>query len=257
MKKIIAFLLISALCIPALFSCQSTDGSSVLPSTIPTVENPNNITPLEAITNMYKISQPTKVVASTTQTIIEDVLVLECSYEVVTGYVDGHVASVFKSETQEVRSIEEGGQNDEIKPLIKTTSTIVEAIEGLGTRTDGGDWYAEGEVSSIGRGKMAIKLEASLLKEVKYENHVLTFVIPKANASKVLGSTYGKYVDSDIAVTIKDDGAVVTSVEFNYYLEGDTIEYVGSSGETEKIPTRSAMRVLVNYSYDIEKITIE
>ena len=246
MKKIIVFLLIAALCVPGLFSCQAPDGTSTIPSTIPTVNN-QELTPVQSVAAMYRVSQPTKVVAHTEQVIVEEVLSLECHYEIVTGYVDNTAASVYKADIQEIRSIEEGGQNEEVKELIKSYSRVVESIEGIGSRTNGGDWDAEGTVWTIGRGRMSIKLDDANVKNVKYENHVLTCVIPLAKVAKVLGETYAQDIDSDVALTIVDDGAVVTSIQLSYYLKANE----------EANLDRTVMYVKVDYTYDIEKITIE
>ena len=149
MKKIVVLLLIAALVVPALFSC-----------------TPQVITPVNVVAGMYKVSQPTKVVATTKQIIVPDILELDGRYEIVTGYVDSKPASVYKMQTEEIRSVEEGGQNEEVKELVKTTSRVVEAIEGKGSRINGGDWNEEGTVWNIGRGRMALNLSNDYVKSV-------------------------------------------------------------------------------------------
>ena len=231
MKKIVVFLLIVALCVPTLFACKPK-------------EEPQN-GPMQQVAKMYSVSQPTKVVAKTTQLIGS--LELNCDYSLTTGLVDNAKASVYVANMEEVRSVEEGGQNEEIKDIIKSYTRVVESIEGKGTRTNGGDWKESGEVWSIGRGTMALNLDETAVTNIKYENHVLTFTVPKANAAKVLGEEYAKDISSDVMVKIVDDGAVVTSVELHYNLAGNPdINLV-----------ESVMSVKVDYTYDIEKITIE
>lgn len=228
MKKLVVLLLLVALVVPALFSCNKT-------------------TPVDLVDGMYKVSQPTKVVATTKQIIIADQLELDGRYEIVTGYVDSKLASVFKMETEEIRSVEEGGQNDEVKDLIKTTTKVVEAIEGKGARVNGGEWNEEGTVWNIGRGRMALNLDNDFVKTYTYDNHVLTIDVAKENAAQVLGEDYAQYIDSDVHIVIVDDGAVVTSIELTYY----------TVANAEANLDRTQMYVRVDYTYDIEKITIE
>ena len=233
MKKIAIFLLIVALCVPMLFACK------------PQVEEEVKDGPMQQVARMYSVSQPTKVVAKTTQNV--GGLTLNSNYSITTGYVDNAAASVFVSYVEEIRSIEEGGQNEEVKDIIKSYNRVTEAIEGKGSRTNGGEWDAEGKVWNIGRGRMALNLVESAVTNIKYENHVLTFVIPKANIATVLGAEYANDISSDVKVTIVDDGAVVTSVELVYNL----------SGNADINLVESTMYVRVDYTYDIEKITIE
>ena len=231
MKKIIVLMLTVALCVAALTSCQYFDmlkGDSTL----------------DDVAAMYNMSAPTKVVATTEQNFGS--YELNCSYEIVTGYVDNSRASVYTVTTEELRTVEEGGKTEEVKDMIKTTTKKTEAIEGFGSRTNGGDWNPEGDVWTIGRGRMAINLEESALTNVVYENNTLTFVVPVANVATVFGESYAANIASDVEVTIVNDGAVVTSVNLHYYLAGDG----ANLPETE-------MTVKVVYTYDLERITIE
>ena len=231
MKKIIVLMLTVALCVAALTSCQYLDmfkGDSTL----------------DDVAAMYNMSAPTKVLATTEQNFGS--YELNCSYEIVTGYVDNSRASVYTVTTEELRTVEEGGKTEEVKDMIKTTTKKTEAIEGFGSRTNGGDWNPEGDVWTIGRGRMAINLEESALTNVVYENNTLTFVVPVANVATVFGESYAANIASDVEVTIVNDGAVVTSVDLHYYLTGDG----ANLPETE-------MTVKVVYTYDLERITIE
>lgn len=231
MKKIIVLMLTVALCVAALTSCQYLDmfkGDSTL----------------DDVAAMYNMSAPTKVLATTEQNFGS--YELNCSYEIVTGYVDNSRASVYTVTTEELRTVEEGGKTEEVKDMIKTTTKKTEAIEGFGSRTNGGEWNPQGDVWTIGRGRMAINLEESALTNVVYENNTLTFVVPVANVATVFGESYAANIASDVEVTIVNDGAVVTSVDLHYYLAGDG----ANLPETE-------MTVKVVYTYDLERITIE
>jgi hypothetical protein len=190
------------------------------------------------------MSSPTKVVATTEQSFGS--YELNCSYELVTGYVDNSLASVYTVTTEELRTVEEGGNTDEVKDMIKSTTKKTEAIEGFGARTNGGDWDPEGSVWAIGRGRMALNLDATAITAMTYENNVLTFTVPADKAAIVLGADYAKNISSDVQVTIVNDGAVVTSVELHYNLAGDGANLA-----------ESEMTVKVTYTYDLERITIE
>ena len=126
MKRILVLILVIALCATALSSCALFDGFFR--------------SEIDDIADMYSVSAPTKVSATTTQKIGS--LELNCSYELVTGYVDNRPASVYTVHTEEIRSVEDGGNNDEVKPLIKTVDKKTEAIEGFGSRTNGGAFLA-------------------------------------------------------------------------------------------------------------------
>ena len=229
MKKIIALILAVVLCAAALTSCDMLF--------------PKEDTTLSDVTRMYNMSAPTKVVATTEQKFAS--YELNCSYEIVTGYVDNSLASVYTVTTEELRTIEDGGNTDEVKDLIKSTTKKTEAIEGFGSRTNGGEWNPDGDVWTIGRGRMAINLAEDALVNVVYENHTLTFTVPVANVATVFGEEYSKDMSSDVQVKIVDDGAVVTSIELHYNLAGDGDNLA-----------ESEMTVKVVYTYDLERITI-
>lgn len=239
MKKILILALVFALSMVCCVSC--------IPSKNEDTNNQNNQTeasPLEKVTKMYADSKPTKIVATTSQTIGS--VVLECSYELVNGLVDNTPASVYIVNTQELETVENGGASDVIKPLIKSVTRKTEAIQGVGSRVNGGEWDPSGEVYPITQGDMAINLDKNSVTNVEFKDNVLTFTIPQANAGTVLGSKYATDIASNVQVTIVTDGSVVTSIELNYSLKGNA--------EVNLI--ESEMVVKVDYSYDLEKITI-
>ena len=241
MKKIIVFMLIVALCVPALFSCEIiTQVAGKIG-----IDLGGETDPVVSVAKMYNMSTPTKVVATTEQNFGS--YELNCSYEIVTGYVDNSRASVYTVTTEELRTVEEGGKTEEVKDMIKTTTKKTEAVEGLGARTNGGEWNPKGTVWSVGRGRMALNLDANCLVNVVYENHKLTFVIPAEHVATVLGEEYATDVAGDVKVTIVDDGAVITSIDLRYNLEAN---------ESANL-VESEMTVKVVYTYDLERITIE
>ena len=134
MKKIIILALVMALCAACFVACiPSKDNNSSNNN-----NNNNASTPLEQVAKMYSQSEPTKIVATTKQTIAS--VELNCEYEIVNGTVDNLPASVYSTYTEELESIENGGGTDVIKPLIKTTIRKTEAIQGIGSRINGGEW---------------------------------------------------------------------------------------------------------------------
>ena len=244
MKKIILLILVVALCTLSFAACQSKNNNNNQnnePTPEPQVDE---YAFLADITTMYKNSAPTKVVASTKQTIAS--VTLECGYDLVNGFVDNMAASVYTETKQELETVENGGSSAVILPLVKETTRVTEAIETIGSRVNGGNWDPQGSVSTIERGGMAIKLNKDNLKNIKYENNVLTFTIPNANVATVLGKNYTSNISSDVKVTIVNDGAVVTSIQLVYTL---------AANEEANLP-ESQMVVKVEYTYDLEEITI-
>lgn len=241
MKKIIVFMLIVALCVPALFSCEIIEQVADKIG----IDLGGEIDPVVSVAQMYNMSTPTKVVATTTHNI--GGLELDCSYELITGFVDNKPASVYTVTSESLRSVEDGGNNEEVKDMIISTTKKTEAVEGYGARTNGGDWNPDGAVWSIGRGRMALNLDAQYLTNVVYENHKLSFTIPAANVSQVLGEEYSANVTGDVEVVIVDDGAVIASIDLHYFLKGDESAHL----------VESEMTVKVVYTYDLERITLD
>lgn len=236
MKKVITLALIMALCAVCCVSCiPSKNGSN---------SNNTATNPVDDVAKMYTQSAPTKIVATTKQTIAS--VELNCSYELINGTVDNLPASVYTVITEELETVENGGGTDVIKPLIKSITRKTEAIQGIGSRINGGEWDPEGVVYSITKGDMAINLDKNCLANVEYKDKVLTFTVSAANAGTVLGSKYAADIAGDVQVTIVTDGSVVTSIELTYPLKGDEAANL----------VQSQMVVKVEYSYDIEKITI-
>lgn len=258
MKKIIILVLVMALCVVGFASCipsNNNDNNSNNNNDTNTGNNNNNnnnndnnntvvSTPLDDVAKMYSQSLPTKIVAETKQTIAS--VELNCKYTLVNGTVSELPASVYEVYTQEIDTIENGGGTEVIKPLIKETTRKTEAIQGIGSRVNGGDWDPEGVVYTITRGAMAINLDSDSVTDVEYKDNVLKFTVPIANVATVLGKAYVADIASDVKVEIVTDGAVVTSIELRYSLKGNE----------EANLIQSEMFIKVDYTYDLEKITI-
>ena len=232
-------MLVMALCVPALFSCEIVE--QVMGQLGLTQEED----PIANVAYMYNMSTPTKVVATTNHNI--GGFKLDCRYELVTGFVDNKPASVYTVSTEEIRSVEEGGANEEVKDIIVSTTKKTETVEGYGARVNGGEWNPDAKPWTIGRGRMAINLDAQYLTNAVYENHTLSFTVSEANVAQVLGEEYSANIVGDVEITIVDDGAVITSIELHYNLKGDEAANL----------VESEMVVKVVYTYDLEKITLD
>ncbi len=231
MKKILAFLIVIALGAFMLASCGVIGG---------------NEDHVSDVAGMYKHSLPTKVVAKTSQAFGDGVLTLNCEYTIVNGIVDNKDASVYTSVVESIRSVEDGGESDVVESIIETSTTVVEAIDGLGSRTNGGEWNSEGYVWYIERGAMALNIRNSNVTNVAYENGKLECVVPYQNVASVFGNEFSADMASDVYLTITNDGARITSLELVYETYPDEAANLIST----------TMTVKVDYQYDIEKITI-
>ena len=200
-----------ALCVTAITSCGK--------------QKPKKI--IEEINEMYSNSAPTMVVTTTKQ--VFNSYELNCRYELKNGMVDGKAASVYTTVVESPESIENAGGSDIVKPFINRTEHTTIAVEGIGTKTDNGNWDPAGTITSIGRGSMALNLDKDTITDVVYENNVLTFVIPNEHIDTVLGAGASTGIEGDVKVTLVNDGAVVTSVELRYTLAGDSKANLGSS----------------------------
>ncbi len=244
MKKIIAIVLMIALCVPVMFSCGKKAPG------------------LAEFTEMYEASKPTKVAATVTQVFYDvdasneyfTVATLNSSYEIVNGTVDGKNASVFASHIQSFRTVEDGGETVVVEGLTVMNHLKVESIEGVGSRTtesvdegeaNVGEWI-DSSVWEIRQGKMAIELDSKLLEDVLLDGNTLQFIVPLENAGDVFGAELVTDMDSDVEVKITNDGAIITSIELHYYTKANPELNVRSS----------EMTVKVAYSYDLESIVI-
>jgi len=221
MKKILAIILALA-SVFAMFSCGS-DG----------IEDE-----VKNIQTMYSASTPTKIATTTTNTL--GTTVLNGTYTLVTGKIDGKLATVMQYSQDEIASIDDG-KGEIITGAVKTVSGSKEFHEDMGVRIDGKNWE-EGFNFAPAAGDIAIDLTFENLKDVKYENNTLTFVIAADKTAAVLGEANA--INADVAVTIVNDGAVITGITMSYTLEAE-----GDFPETVVVVTTS-------YEYDIQEVTL-
>lgn len=213
-----------------------------------------------AFIRAYENSIPTKVETSTIRTITgnkdkDDLYTLESHSTLLTGYVGNKVATVYTSTYQELRSVDEGSDNV-VESVFKTVNYKKEFLQLRGVREtlDGvaGAWNAGGLNFAPTAGSIAIGIKESNIRNANFEidgyNHVMTFVVPKANISAVFGTTGVKpNIDatSDVRVTLVSNGATITSVTFTYSVD--------ASGDV----ARQTVSITTNYYYDVQSITIE
>ena len=162
MKKIIALVLAMALCLVVFVSC---------------ADNNANEATLAEFTQMYKNSNPTKTVSKTTQTF--DNLTFESTKILTIGSVtdsEGTKGAVIYDVLEEqLRSIEDGGKDEEIKDTIETVRKVTLYVEGKGTknidpetRKAVGPWNSKNTIDIPARGDIAIFLDSNYITNCKY-----------------------------------------------------------------------------------------
>ena len=239
MKKIICLLLVLA-CSFALFACGDEE-----------------LTGAQKTAQCYKNSLPTKIVTTSTQSIINDsgvaVATLNGEYTLVTGTIAGKLATVKEYVQDYMREVAEGANNDIVGP-IDTKRGSLEYLEGYGRRTDGGAWDASGLNFGPTAGSIAINLSDDLITGANYtegENGIntLTFTVPNANIAAVFGADEDNVAllsaSSDVAVSIVNDGAIVKSITVSYTVVEQTRYY----------PERRVV-MSTTYEYDAQPVEL-
>ena len=239
MKKIICLLLVLA-CSFAMFACGKEE----------------ELTGAQKTAQFYENSLPTKVVTTSTQSIINDsgvaVQTLNGKYELVTGTIAGKLATVQTYEQDYIREVAEGANAVVVGPIGTETGSL-EYLEGYGRRTNGGSWDPNGLNFGPTAGSIAINLDESLLQNVKYtegENGIntLTFTVPNANIAAVFGADSDDVAlltaSSDVEVTITNNGAFVQSISISYSIAG-----------TRYYPERQ-ITMITEYEYDVQNVEL-
>jgi hypothetical protein len=204
----------------------------------------------------YENSLPTKVVTTSTQSIINDsgvaVQTLNGKYELVTGTIAGKLATVQTYEQDYIREVAEGANAVIVGP-IGTESGSLEYLEGYGRRTNGGFWDPNGLNFGPTAGSIAINLDESIIKNSKYTEgedgiNTLTFTVPNANIAAVFGADSDDVAlltaSSDVEVTITNNGAFIQSIAISYSIEG-----------TRYFPERQ-VNMITEYEYDVQSVEL-
>ena len=209
MKKIIAIVLVLVCCF-SIAACSDDDAVNGVTATVSCYEN----------------SQPTKVEATSVQIIIDDdgneVQRLEGSYLLVAGKTGGKVAAQKTVVQQELDTIT-GGAGVIITGPITETKTIEEYLEGMGRRTNGGNWRSKGLNFAPSMGSIAINItDANVTNPVYTEaenNNKLTFTVANDKIAEVFGADKEGVpaitADSDVTVEITNNGDVITGIKLN------------------------------------------
>ena len=218
----------------------------------------NRDDPFKEVSAMYEISQPSKIVANTSQTfgVVKNDAgevtfaghELKGLYTLIIGEVDGSPAATLTSVQDRLGTVEEGS-GQAIKEPIFTDNLIKDYIEGKGLRiTENGkrgDWDEEGNSIIPVRGGIALNLSKKLAEDVTYENNKLSFTVKKDNTKQFLGRDTA--LASDLKVVITTDGVFVIGVNLSYVIPANE----------EANTSESTVVINVVYTYDFEEITID
>lgn len=217
MKKIIAMILALA-CVFAVSSCGDE----------PEVQKTPEELAIEATLGCYEASVPTRVQTNVERVYGENYYVLKGEYILETGKTaDGLVITVQTYEQDKLRLVEEGADDVVLDPIYTETGSE-EFLEGKGRRTDGKKWV-DGANFAPSAGSIALNLPLDKLTEITYTeakySNVLSFTVPEDNAAEIFGADKKGNcildVESDVKVTITNNGAVVTGVTIEYTVEED------------------------------------
>lgn len=259
MKKLIALILcliLSFTCVFALASCGECDEHVDKDGDNKCDECGEDYTaPVDGVARTltcYSNSLPTKVVFVAKQEFfeVEDgqkfvVYDLDTETVLVTGKVNGVDATVETTMRETLRAVTEG---KDILSAIAVQNTTREYLEGRGIRLDGADWNAAGANFAPTLGSIAIGIGNGNVTNVTYTeapyNNVLTCTVPRDKIASVFGSKVTLTSDTDIQLTIVNDGAVITSLTLTYGVK--------ASGN---YPERK-VSVVVNYDYNVQKVTL-
>ena len=234
MKRIIALLLALTLCLVAFVSCADT----------------NNDATLEEFAQMYKNSNPTKMVAKTTEVFgplsFESTKILTIG--TVTDAEGTKNAVIYDVLEEKLRSVEDGGKDEIIKGTIESTHTITLFVEGKGTKNIDtktgkavGNWNSKNSINIPAKGDIALFFDADYITNCTYEDDTLSFVVPSNGTLSV----FGMEINSNVSVSIVKEGAVI---------KGITIRYT-TPENTETGVYDSSVEINISYSYDNEPIT--
>ena len=229
MKKLLALILVLSLSAVALIACK---------------KDATDTTDLDKVAAMYAISQPTKIVATTTHQFGSKTLT--GTYELKSGYIDGDTpAATLKSNYQQMRDVD-SGSGQEILNAIEDVTELVEYVEGKGTRTTlngkRGSWNKEGESIIPAKGAIALNLDSSVITQFTYENDVLTFTVPASGTETVLGMQ----IDADVLVAVTTNGVDILGVSISYT----------EAANAETNVEQTVVTIKVEYDYALQVITI-
>ena len=222
-------------------SYTSLTGATVLIRTSYTygaIESTLKGTDVEKIAAMYAISVPTKAVVSTEQNF--GAYKLEGESTLLVGTYNGKDAAVFTYVYQELTDIE--NFNSTAKRSVQGSK---EYFEGVGVRVDAINnayaYFENGGNFAPKAGSIALNLQADLLTDVSYVDHVFTATVSAKNAKAVFGED--TTIKTTTKITIVDAGNLIESVTLVY-----TIPSITAAPDV-------TVTVQAVYSYNVETIT--
>lgn len=223
MKKIIAMILALA-CVFAVSSCGEEE-----------VEKSAEQIAVETTLAYYEASVPTRVQTNSERVYGDNYYTLKGEYILETGKTaDGLIITVQTYKQDKLRMVEEGADSIVVEPIY-TEEGSEEFLEGSGRRTNGKKWV-DGPNFAPTAGSIALNLVFDKLTEITYTtakySNVLSFTVAEDVAPEIFGADEkGNCIldnESDIKVTITNNGAVVTGVTISYEVEEDD-DYPGQT----------------------------
>ena len=217
MKKIIAMILALA-CVFAVSSCGEEE-----------VEKTPEEIAIETVLSYRAASVPTRVQTNTERVYGENYYVLKGETILETGKTaDGLVITVQTSKQDKLRLVEEGADSVVVEPIY-TEETSEEFLEGSGRRTNGKKWVDGPNFAPSADSIMPFNLQFDKLTDVTYTtakySNVLSFTVAEDVAAEVFGANEDDECildnESDIKVTITDNGAVIIGITIEYTVEED------------------------------------
>ncbi len=195
-------------------------------------------TAVQKIAGMYQASVPTKAVVTTKQDFGEFWLGGEST--LVVGTYNGRSAAILTYVYQELTDID--SFNSTVKRSVQGSK---EYIDGYGVREDAINnsyaYFQSGDNFAPGAGAIALNLQADLLTNVTYENHVFKATVPAKNVKAVFGED--TTIKTQTEITIVDAGNLIESVTLVY-----TIPSITAAPDV-------TVTVNATYTYSVETIT--
>lgn len=259
MKKILALILSLALSFTCVFAlvgcgeCQHADENGDKKCDLCGNPYAGEIKGLAATLDCYNNSLPSKIVTESIQNFYDydsdgvKVVVYDLKSETV--LVTGKSAGLNATVETTTREVLRGIVSDEKVPSTKQiVTTTLEYLQGFGRRSNGGEWV-QGTNFAPRLGSIGIDISNTNIYDATYTeadfNNVLTFTVKKADVAAVFGNTIKDLTtDSDIKVSITNDGAVVTGMTLSYTIQA-----------YDNFPERT-VELKVTYGYNVEVVNI-
>ena len=178
-------------------------------------------------------SAPTAVITDVTRVVGNAAFTLNSHYELRTGTYAGKNATVYTEVEEKLRSVEDGSDTTVESPF-ETKEYRKEYLQGKGLReTDEngvmGKWKSTGLNFAPAAGSIVLNLSEESITKATYAyatyNNTLSFTVPYDNLEDVFGVNIDGDVyvdaDSDVSVTIVNNGAQIISIAISYNIKAD------------------------------------